>query len=401
MSGSPGVLSGYEDRIEILTFHALAYRLLRAFGRYAGYGTATPSVQTSTRTKLLGHDESKLRYDDLIPGLFKIIQRSVHIQALLSRRWGLIVCDEAQDTSTMQWCLLQILASRRLLLLGDANQMIYTFLPGVSLRTFREIREWADQEIELRPRSHRDPSGAIPALARAIHQRQFRDDAVLAAVRSGRLAIHFDKHTGDVPALLACIIEAERRRGARDIGIFVHSNVAVAELADQLDAADINHVIVGIPEAHAEALASMATQCAFGLQLSTRQDVRESLGLFLTASVRSRNAPCLARALIGQAPLPDLIEEALRHLEDALAGATEGTMAGVAQVAVQSWESLLIQSGHRPWRRAAKHFQRLIGPFRQLPLSDDSVGSYWRLSSAVALRLLSISTTQNEVRSSS
>ncbi|MDP2859335.1 MAG: AAA family ATPase [Bacillota bacterium] len=29
MSRSPGVISGYTDRVEILTFHALAYRLIR------------------------------------------------------------------------------------------------------------------------------------------------------------------------------------------------------------------------------------------------------------------------------------------------------------------------------------------------------------------------------------
>ena len=36
MTRSPGVLAGYADRIEVMTFHGLAYRLLRGFGRYAG-----------------------------------------------------------------------------------------------------------------------------------------------------------------------------------------------------------------------------------------------------------------------------------------------------------------------------------------------------------------------------
>ncbi len=38
MSRSPSVLACYGDRIEVITFHGLAFRLLRGFGRYAGNG---------------------------------------------------------------------------------------------------------------------------------------------------------------------------------------------------------------------------------------------------------------------------------------------------------------------------------------------------------------------------
>lgn len=373
MSRSPGVLSGLEDRIEILTFHALAYKLLRAFGRYAGYGTVTPSVQSETRVRLLGHDRSKLRYSDLIPGALEILYGSKRVRQLLSSRWGLVICDEAQDTNIEQWNLLQILASGKLLLLGDANQMIYTFIPGVSPERFRQMRQWSGREIELNPRSHRDPSGAIPALAEAIRQRRFDHEAVVEALRNGRLTIHFDVDGAAHPDLLGEVIKDARRRGSRDVGVFAHSNAAVAELAEQLILAGIDHVLVGIPEAHAEALASMAAQCAFAAGLSSDEEVRQSLGLFLTASVRSRDVPQLARALIGEVNLPGLIEEALQQLGGALTGATEGTLEDLARIAMQSWEGLGIQAGFRPWRRAAAHFRRLIGPLRHLPISEDSV----------------------------
>jgi DNA helicase-2/ATP-dependent DNA helicase PcrA len=375
MSRSPGVLSGFEDRIEILTFHALAYRLLRAFSRYAGYGTATPSIQSEARGKLLGHDRSKLRYGDLIPGVLRLLENSERIRQLLASRWGLVICDEAQDTNMEQWRLLQILASRKLLLLGDANQMIYTFIPGVSPERFRQMREWADREIELNPRSHRDPSGAIPALAEAIRRRQFDHEVVAEALRNGRLTIHFDVDRDRHPDLLGEAIKEARRQGSRDVGIFVHSNAAVAELADQLNNVGIDHVLVGIPEAHAEALASMATQCAYAMGLATDDEVRESLALFLTATVRSQQPPQLARALIGigELALPGLIDEAVQQLEIALAGTIDGTMEDLAGVAMQSWEGLGIHAGFRPWRRAAAHFRRLVGPLRQLPVSEDSV----------------------------
>jgi DNA helicase-2/ATP-dependent DNA helicase PcrA len=188
MSRSPGVLSGISDRVEISTFHALAYRLLRAFGRYAGYGTAIPGVQSEARSRLLGHDGSRLRYDDLIEGAIQLLEGSERIREKVTARWGLVICDEAQDTSTEHWKLLQLAAAHKLLLLGDANQMIYTFIPGVSPERFRRVRQWADREIELLPRSHRDPSGAIPALAEAVRMRDFRRSSRHASLGRGMSA---------------------------------------------------------------------------------------------------------------------------------------------------------------------------------------------------------------------
>ena len=373
MSRSPGVLSGYADHIEILTFHGLAYRLLKGFGRYARYGAAAPSIQSKTRNRLLGRDRSKLRYEDLIPGALAILEGSRRVRQLLASRWGLVICDEAQDTSTEQWQFLRTLVSRKLLLLGDPNQMIYTFIEGVSPERFREIQDWVDKEIELDPRSHRDPSGAIPALAEAVRQRRFEHEAVLDALRSGRLEIHFDVADDDRQNLLGAAISDARNRKYRDVGIFAHSNTAVVDLAEELSGAGIDHVIVGIPEAHAEALGSMATQCLFALGVATDDEVRESFGLFLTATTRRREVPALARALIGESKLPSLIEQALQNLERALSAAAGGTLQDLAIIAMQSWEGIGIRGAFRPWRRAAAHFRRLVWPLRNIEVSEDSL----------------------------
>lgn len=373
LTRSKGVISGFEERVEISTFHALSYRLLRSFGRYSGFGAATPTVQTEARGKLLGYDGSKLRYNDLISGALDLLGDSTRIRELLSRRWGLVICDEAQDTNSQQWKILQALAPRKLLLLGDANQMIYTFIRGVSPTNFNRIREQVDCEIVLNPRSHRDPSGAIPALADAIRRRDFTDGAVLDALRRDRLAIHYDVDATNIADFLLDLIKDERRRGSREIGIFVHSNAAVAELGEQLDAVGVDYVLVGIPEAHAEALRSMAIQCAFGAGLASSQNLRESLGLFMTASVRQREAPNLARALAGLGRLPRAIEDALQQLESDLSKAGGGLMDDLVQVAVDSWENLRMASSRRPWRLASTQFRRLAGPVRRMPVCEDTV----------------------------
>lgn len=374
LSRSPGVISGYEDSVEILTFHSLAYRLIRGFGRYAGYGLTPPSIQSEARAKLLGHDESQLRYQDLVSGAMSILERSSGIRELIQSRWGLVICDEVQDTNPEQWDLLQFVASRKLLLLGDANQMIYTFIPGVSRAQFDRVREWADRVIELRPQSHRDPSGAIPALAEAVRTRQFDHPAVTEAFRTGRLAIYTEIEHTRQGHFLANEIGRSRELGSRDVGIFAHSNQAVAELAQQLEDAGIDHVLIGIPEAHAEALVAMTTQCMYAVGLTSPAEIRKSLAVFLTATVRSPYPPSLAKNLIGERPLPAPLERALTDLEGALTSAgVGGTVAEVGAITMRSWEGLGITAGYRPWSRAASHFRRLAYSLRNEPVSPDII----------------------------
>ena len=368
----PGVLSNYEDRIEILTFHALAHRLLRAFGRYASYGTTIPPVQSEARRKLLGCDRNQLQYEDFIPIVLKILEGSERIRQLLSQRWGLVICDEVQDTSEDQWRLLQTIALRKLLLLGDDNQMIYTFLPGISPEQFSQMRNWVDQEIELKPHSHRDTTGGIPALAEAIRKRQFHDEAIVTALRNGNLKVHLDTDKETVPDLLSKLIRDERQKGSRDIGVFSQANADVAKIAKQLDAAGINSVLVGIPEAHAEALTSMATQCAFSVGLATAREMRESLGVFLTACTRGQPPP-VASGLAGKRKLNGPLEESIKKREKALANAGGGTMEDLAEVATRFRESPTWREAARPWDRAVVHFRRLIKPFSQLPVSEESI----------------------------
>ena len=77
---------------------------------------------------------------------WKFLREVNTLDSFLSQRWGLVICDEVQDTSEDQWRLLQIIALRKLLLLGDHNQMIYTFLPGISSEQFYQIKNSVDLE---------------------------------------------------------------------------------------------------------------------------------------------------------------------------------------------------------------------------------------------------------------
>jgi len=186
---APGVFGSAGARIDVQTFHAFAWRLIRAFGRYGGHGAKPPALESEARARLLGRDKSRLSYDDLVPAALRLLG-SRRFRDLVRRRWPLVICDEFQDTTDEQWQLLTLLGTGgRLLLLGDPNQMIYTFLKGVGPKRLEDAMKIASRVIDLEPVSHRDPSGAIPAMAEAVRQRRFTDAAVLDVVRMGRLTI--------------------------------------------------------------------------------------------------------------------------------------------------------------------------------------------------------------------
>lgn len=354
---SRSVLAGIRDRIEIQTFHSLSYRLLRGFGRYAGRGTAALEVESMARSRLLGRDRGRLSYDDLIPGAMELLVAPVVAQ-LVHRRWSLVICDEFQDTTTQQWQLLQLLRGPgRLLVLADAHQMIYGFIDTVSTRRLIEAEEAADRVIELEEASHRDPSGVIPAMATAVRRRDFGHEAVAAAIESGRLVV---RHCDDIDAAseVANEIREHRVRRRRSIGVFETTNAAVAQLGAELTEHGIEYTLIGLPEAHGEALLTMAHLVAFALGARDWPEVQLQLGVFLTSATRGDDAPLLAHQLAGRPGMRPLLAERLNSLSAAFRAARHDHDE-LIRLAGEAWAGLAIAGGVAPWRRAAISFAAL------------------------------------------
>ena len=229
------------------------------------------------------------------------------------------------------------------------------------------------ESIDLEPSSHRDPSGVIPAMAEAVRQRNFEAPEVLYASRSGRLTIISDVPNADLTTVIADEIARIRSAGARTIGIFAHSNAGVAELGAALIETGIDHVLVGIPEAHGEGLSAIAMLCAFAAGACTWSEVRVQLATFLTACTRGRNAPELAVRLVHGERLPAVLERRFLELAEALSAAAAGVLGDVLRVTAQAWRGLGITSGTRPWDRASIAFAAQARRLSNLPLTHASV----------------------------
>lgn len=383
-------LTGFTHLVEIQTFHSFSHRLIAAFGRYAGLGGKTPALQSDAEAKLMGQRESELRYDDLLPLALKVLQQQ-RVWRLAAERWPLVICDEFHDTDDLQWDLLSCLSkSARLVLFADPNQMIYdSFLGhrGVGPRRVEQARTIANLIVDLGTPSHRDPSNVIPAMAEAVRQREFRSPTVSSAIQLDRLRIHKSVPDERLLEVLLAEIESARKEKLGSIGVFGHTNRAVANLSVDLINAGVDHVLVGLPEAHGEALATLEVMCLHGLRRVDLEQVRHRLAVFLTASVRGQSVPPLAMSLLGRTALPSQLLGRITDLSRALQSAGDAGFESLVRIACEGWARLGITAGKRPWSQAVRCFTAI------------AYQAYTRSRGSEELLLVELSRQVSELRS--
>jgi DNA helicase-2/ATP-dependent DNA helicase PcrA len=289
-----------EDRqhLEIATFHSFARTLLDEYGRFDGAGIEPLGI-TSREEKGLGlSPDGSVEFDALVPAAVTLLTKAAWIRERFQRRFIAVVCDEFQDTNTAQHRLLEILAEgSRLICLGDPDQMIYDFIPGVSPQRLENYRATGPEVIELEPLSYRDPTGLIPSVARAIRDRRFDDPAFAQAVGDGRLRIH--TNTEPLFPRVVAEVRALRASGHKSVGVFLTKKVFVEELGRALGEAGIEHEIAGLDGASGEAEVVVGTMALFAVGLASWDAVCERIAVFLTAAQPRSEPPNVALMLIG------------------------------------------------------------------------------------------------------
>ena len=349
------ILVGYENRVEILTFHGFAYRLILDFGRYAGFGTTPQPLVGEAEARIGTGSNQALRFDDLLPGGLCVLD-SEFVSSLLHERWSLVICDEFQDTGDDHWQLLERLAPpARLLLLADPNQMIYGFVPGVgSHRINQALRRDGAERIDLDAASYRDPSQVIPAAASRIRQRDFDAAEVLAACAQGKLTIRPNVPFENAAGAVSDVLAQRQALGDTSFGVYVHGNDPAAKLSAALTESGVQNVAVGFPEAYGQSLAVMLETLRYSQQQSDWQGVEFRLAVLVTALSRAKEAPRLARMLVGDEPRPAVLDQRLRELEARCANCTERVDA--VQVAADVWSLLGFAAGQQTWKSATEVF---------------------------------------------
>lgn len=290
---SASVLRAHVRRIDVVTFHGLAWRILNDFGRY--YGIAHPFRIRSAAETQLGVAASGLSYDQLLPEAQKILAIPT-VAAYYESRYASVICDEFQDTSDAEWEFMQAVApTARRLLLGDVNQCIYAGMKNIdpTERVANALALAGAQRIVLPPRSFRDPSGILPAAAQAALERRFDDAAIEVAVLGGRLVVHRTT-TSEVIQSALHAVAAERMAG-KSVSVFTHTHAATADLSTALTRAEIDHEQVGFAEAFGDGLRAQFMLLRWAL--THESGGRDSLAVYLKSVSRGSGATAQANAI--------------------------------------------------------------------------------------------------------
>ena len=348
------VLGAYQNRIDVVTFHGLAWRVLKDFGRH--YGAPHPLRVRSAAETQLGVDLPGLTYDELIPAAARILKVPT-VAEFYERRYSTVICDEFQDTSDEEWKFMQAIApSAQRLLLGDVNQCIYAGMKRIdpAARVAQALALTGTVQILLPPQSHRDPSGVLPAAAQAALERRFDDAAIAEAVRQGRLVVH--RASSEAVASAALNVIADERSLGKSVSVYTHTNTSTAELSTALSVAGIDHEQVGFTEAYGDGL-----QAQFQLlrwALIRQPGARQALAVYLRAIIRGQQANAQAQAILNKSN--STFETALRDVVADLKAAAEQTpdVEAILEVGRSAHSRLGFPRGEETWILANRQLKR-------------------------------------------
>ncbi|MFD6912382.1 UvrD-helicase domain-containing protein [Streptomyces virginiae] len=352
---SSNVIGTLAPRLEVATFHGFAWRIINSFGPHHGY--PQPLAVLSEAQRLVGGAQPGLTYNQLVPAAMELLGLE-KVRDHYNGRYGLVICDEFQDTDDGEWQFLQQIApAARRILLGDANQCIYAGFKHIDAdaRIATAMRLPGADKIMLPPLSYRDPSGTLPAAAEAALRRDFTHDAIRTAAAAGRISVtdYVDSqgHTEVID------IARRARKDGHTVSIFTHTNVATSGLSDALLADGLLHEQVGLTEAYGEALAAQLALVKFALTIPDSR-ARRALAVYVQATERKgpRVVP-LAQQMLDPTTNPPLRNALKRLAQDLRASVGEGARPDVmrlAEVVTNAYSAVGAGRGQETWIQAAR-----------------------------------------------
>lgn len=247
-----GVLEGVAARqVEIKTYHSFAWEILRAHG-YLLSGRRRLKVIPAQDADILRaglsneawqgeqvrlfEQEGLVTYDQFAPRAAELLERCPRIRDLFACAYPSILVDEFQDTDEAQWALLKALsAGSSIAALGDAEQRIYEWRPGVSPKRLEDFRKELEPLVfDFGGENHRSPKTGIASFGRAL-----LDPAASLPDCKEVKVVRFQPGQLDLWIKLATkrsLAEARKRAGKRGISVAVagRSKMLVRFISDSL-----------------------------------------------------------------------------------------------------------------------------------------------------------------------
>ncbi len=258
-------------------------------------GNITWENWLSERDRLFRED-GKIAFDLFASKTLELLEGSKHIQGLVSRKYPLIIVDEAQDTDDNSWRCIELLSSSsQIICLADLEQQIFDHLPGVGPERITAIQSSLKPvEIDLGQQNFRSKGTEIAV---------FGQDLLLGKITNtpyrGVSSFAYNPKTSELSKILRMSIgmlhRAIRRATgnyAESIAILTHSGAAAAKLSLALNSGNkpVRHSL-SIDETEVILTARFA---AFLLEPKKEKDCLSDLAIAIDLLATAKKAAGLA-----------------------------------------------------------------------------------------------------------
>ena len=192
-----------------------------------------------------------LDFDDLLVKTVQLLQTQPDVQENYQERFRYIMVDEYQDTNTVQFQLVRLLAGkyRNLCVVGDDDQSIYKFR-GANIRNILDFEhEFSDACVIKLEQNYRSTGNILNAANRVIANNKGRKEKTLWTANGEGELVHLRQFdTGyDEADFIAEDIKKEVRAGAsyNDHAVLYRTNAQSRLLEEKFVAMNVPYKIVG------------------------------------------------------------------------------------------------------------------------------------------------------------
>lgn len=239
------------EKVVIKTYHSFAWEILNSHG----YLTSSkrrlkivPAQDAAVRRAGLSKEdwfaeqnrlyveEGLVTYDQFAPRAAELLKRSSVVRTCFCAAYPLILVDEFQDTDEDQWALVQMLSEfSEIVALGDSEQRIYDWRPGVSETRLQDFADTLECErFDFANENNRSPATGIASFARSLlspgAEQDFPDEIVLHRFKPWLLSTQLHLRVREA------LREAKRRSGKdrSKIAVAARSKSVVRRISDAL-----------------------------------------------------------------------------------------------------------------------------------------------------------------------
>ena len=201
---------------------------------------------------MLLYENNAMDFDDLLLKCYKLLKESERAREYYSNKFKYIHVDEFQDTNSIQFDLLKILAGKwkNIFAVGDDDQSIYGWR-GANVRNILEFdRTFPDAKVYKLEQNYRSTQQILDCANRLIKNNKSRTEKTLYSEKKDGVKTEFcvsGTEYEEVDRVISTIISLKRNFGYtnRDFAILVRNNALTRLYETNLKKSGISYKVYG------------------------------------------------------------------------------------------------------------------------------------------------------------